>query len=451
MNAPLLAFVGDDFTGSTDVLEALAVQGVETALFLQPPSPGDLARFPACRAVGVATVARSLAPAALEAVLRPAFAALHALGPDILHYKVCSTFDSSPAVGSIGRALEIGRAITGTPRVPVVVAAPHLRRHVVFGNLFAGVGDATHRLDRHPTMSRHPLTPMAEADLRRHLALQTPLACGLVDVLALNEGVDAAVRRLNALDDPVVVLDTLDEDHEAVVGELLWEGRAELGRFVVGSSGVEWALGTAWRRRGIAPPVRRARPADAVGQLLVFSASASPVTAAQIARARERGWATVRLDMPRLARGDPAARDAALHALVAAWSAGASVVAHAAEGPDDPALAATRASLGGVADAEAGARVAEAVAALLADTLRVVSARRVCVCGGDTSGAASRALGIVALTFRARLAPGAPLCEAHLDGGGSVELVLKGGQNGGPDFLECVRAGSGDGRATPSP
>ncbi|MFP5512923.1 MAG: nucleotide-binding domain containing protein [Alphaproteobacteria bacterium] len=30
----------------------------------------------------------------------------------------------------------------------------------------------TEPIDRHPTMSVHPVTPMAEADLRRHLAAQ---------------------------------------------------------------------------------------------------------------------------------------------------------------------------------------------------------------------------------------------------------------------------------------
>jgi len=30
-----------------------------------------------------------------------------------------------------------------------------------------------HRLDRHPVMSRHPVTPMSEADVARHLEKQS--------------------------------------------------------------------------------------------------------------------------------------------------------------------------------------------------------------------------------------------------------------------------------------
>ena len=37
----LLAYYGDDFTGSTDVLEALTASGVATVLFTEPPSERD--------------------------------------------------------------------------------------------------------------------------------------------------------------------------------------------------------------------------------------------------------------------------------------------------------------------------------------------------------------------------------------------------------------------------
>ena len=41
----LLAYYGDDFTGSTDALEVLAFAGMRTALLLKPPTPEVLARF----------------------------------------------------------------------------------------------------------------------------------------------------------------------------------------------------------------------------------------------------------------------------------------------------------------------------------------------------------------------------------------------------------------------
>ena len=80
-------------------------------------------------------------------------------------------------------AAEIFRA----PFVPLLVAAPALGRYTIFGNHFAryGIGSEgeIHRLDRHPSISKHPITPMTEADLRLHLAKQTKKKIALFDIL----------------------------------------------------------------------------------------------------------------------------------------------------------------------------------------------------------------------------------------------------------------------------
>ena len=51
--------------------------------------------FADCAAVGLATTARAQGPAWMAEHLPPLFAALDALQPQILHYKICST--STPA------------------------------------------------------------------------------------------------------------------------------------------------------------------------------------------------------------------------------------------------------------------------------------------------------------------------------------------------------------------
>ena len=65
------------------------------------------------------------------------------------------------------------------------------------------------------------------------------------------------------------------------------------------------------------------------------------------------------------------------------------------------------------------------------------------MCGGDTSGHVSRALGIHALETLMPIAPGAPLCYAHskdsaFDG---LEISLKGGQNGTKTYIQSILAG----------
>jgi uncharacterized protein YgbK (DUF1537 family) len=62
MDSLLVSYYGDDFTGSTDVMEALASNGVPTVLFLGIPRPELLERFRECRAIGIAGTSRSENP-----------------------------------------------------------------------------------------------------------------------------------------------------------------------------------------------------------------------------------------------------------------------------------------------------------------------------------------------------------------------------------------------------
>ncbi len=263
-NRLLMTFYGDDFTGSTDALEQLTLAGIRTALFIEPPTPEQLLRFPDLEAVGVAGMTRSLTPAAMEKVLRPALKQLKALGARHVHYKVCSTFDSSAKLGSIGRVIDLAAPIFPGPFVPLLVAAPALGRYTVFGTHFArfGIGSAgeVHRLDRHPSISRHPVTPMTEADLRRHLARQTKKTVALFDIIKLGLPEHEAVvefEKLLATAPGVVLFDALYAEHLPGIGRLLdAHASARQPLFSVGSSGVETALAAAFNsgtRRGGSP------------------------------------------------------------------------------------------------------------------------------------------------------------------------------------------------------
>src|SRR5262245_24972996 len=254
----LLTFYGDDFTGSTDAMESLTLAGAKTVLFLKPPDAAALARHAGVRAVGGAGGTRSLAPDALEAELRPALTQLKALGAPVVQYKVCSTFDSSPQVGSIGRVIDVGRTIfPDAPFVPLVVGAPALGRYCVFGNLFAtsGVDPLPHRLDRHPSMSRHPVTPADESDLRVVLGRQTDKRVALFGMSNYAMSADDSRHHLRALlsqDQPDVVLfDVLDGGNLARIGQLVSDyASPERPLFAVGSSGFTAAAGSNWVRSG---------------------------------------------------------------------------------------------------------------------------------------------------------------------------------------------------------
>ncbi|MCB2054795.1 MAG: four-carbon acid sugar kinase family protein [Geminicoccaceae bacterium] len=435
----LIAFYGDDFTGSTAVAEVLTFAGLPTVLFLDVPTAEQSARFAGWPGIGIAGVARSMSPAWMERTLPPVFEHLRSLSAPITHYKVCSTLDSAPHVGSIGRAVELAAPRLGGRWHPLVLAAPAIARYQAFGTLFAAVEGEAFRLDRHPTMSRHPVTPMHEADVRRHLARQTDMPIGLIDLVALKSG--RSEERLEACPTGgMVALDVVDEESLEAAGRLIWEQRGDR-LFAVGSQGVEYALVAHWRARGMLPPAPDMR-LERAARVAVVSGSCSPVTAAQIRHATAHGFTGIRIDAgaavderrwaAEIERVAAAAREAVAR--------GSDPLAYTATGPDDPAIGALAEALAASgADRE---RVHERIGCSLGLVLdRVMSESgidRGVIAGGDSSGHAAMAMGIEALSARAPVAPGSMLCTAHRRNG-DLELALKGGQMGGVDYFTAVK------------
>ncbi len=421
---PLYAWYGDDFTGSTDVLEALALHGVKAVLFTRTPDARGLMAFSDCPAIGIAGESRSRNPKWMSRNLPAIFRAMRRLGAPVNHYKVCSTFDSSPFVGSIGRAMELGRAVFRSGAIPIVVGAPHLGRAVVFGNLFAEAEGAMVRIDRHPTMRQHPVTPMKEADLRLHLAQQTALPISLVDLTAF-QAYTAQQRWQTELDARrgAVVFDGFSNFVLEETARLIWERAVKRSLFAVGSSGLTYGLLHHWESIGLIGPAKTPPSARAVDRLLVLSGSCSPVTARQIRRARQMGFAAWCLEgaAPWTAQAARACE---------ALKSGRSVVLYTALGPQTQ-------------DEKHGEEFGAALGAMLRQLVLTAGVRRILIAGGDTATHAVKQLMLDALTFVAPLVAGVPLCRGHaasppLDG---MELALKGGQIGHDDFFAQVRDG----------
>jgi uncharacterized protein YgbK (DUF1537 family) len=446
----LLTYYGDDLTGSTDSMEALVLGGVPTVLFLEPPDKTQLERFPGVRAVGLAGVSRTMTPDEMDQRLPPDFEKLKELNSPLLHYKVCSTFDSSPEIGSIGRAIDIGMGIMDNPPVFVAVGAPKLRRYVVFGNHFATAGEVTYRLDRHPTMRVHPITPMKESDLRLHLGEQTPRSIDLIDVHHLaepQEALDARIRQMLDQGIEIVILDTLDDTHLLKVGEILWNQGSQRQAFTVGSSGVEFALTAYWQASELIEPPQPLPSPGAVDQIVAISGSAAPMTATQIKRALETGFQGIRLNSaalidPQMA-GDERAR--AVSAALASLNDGKSVILYTALGPDDSSIPMTKERMEtlGIPLQNIGRLLGAQQGAILKDILSQSGLRRTAIAGGDTSGNVLKQLGVYVLEIVIPLGTATPLCRArshHPDFDG-LEIALKGGQLGELNFFENARQG----------
>ncbi len=114
--------------------------------------------------------------------------------PAICHYKVCSTFDSASGDWQYRQGdRDRPRDLRASQSCRVIVGAPQLKRYTAFGTLFAAYQGRIFRIDRHPVMSRHPVTPMDEADLAIHLAKQTRVPIMVADLVAITS-TDADAR-----------------------------------------------------------------------------------------------------------------------------------------------------------------------------------------------------------------------------------------------------------------
>lgn len=422
----LISYYGDDFTGSTDVMEALASHGVSTVLFTRLPSAEEFAPFAAYQAFGVAGTSRSENRQWMAQNLPPVFRWLKALAARFCHYKVCSTFDSSPTTGSIGAATELGAGVFGQKCVPLIVGAPQLKRYTFAANLFAGYRGETYRIDRHPVMSRHPVTPMAEADLRLHLARQTAMKTVLADAAWPHEGIG--------------LLDVFDAATQMMAGERLLALPAYAAPFVVGSSGVEYALVKALAARG---DIAGNASFDAVArqaQTIVVSGSVSPTTARQIRFALEQGFEAVPVSAVALARGAPSVIAETVASALRVLGSGKSPLVHTALG--------AASDEGAKVDQQTDGRrnIGEGLGRVLKAVLAETGLRRAIIAGGDTSSHALGQLDIFALTTRRPLpaTPGSPLCTASsahppLNG---LEIAMKGGQVGGDDYFVALRDGT---------
>ncbi len=402
-------FIGDDFTGASDSLATLAQTGRRARLFLAPPETEAAIGLDA---VGVATDLRAAEPAAIRARLATLARDLVALRPRILHYKVCSTFDSAPHVGNIAAAMQTLETAFDPVATLILGGQPSLGRHCLFGHLFARAPDGvTHRIDRHPIMSRHPVTPMGEADLALHLAAQ-----GARDIEKVTRpDLPTLAARLagRAASRPRLLLDAVDQsDIETIAAAL--RRTCDGALLIVGASSVVEAC--------FGAPANR--PDDDAGALptlpgprLAIAGSRSSRTAQQVATATRYERMTLSADDLATGLEQCAARIA--RGLAAGRNMLAALDPQADYGLSSQALS-------------------ERLAQLAARIVDAQPVRAIAVAGGDTSSAIVAALGFTSLSYEGRCGAGVAVCRGHSDrqDRDGARLLLKGGQLGPTDLFD---------------
>jgi len=391
-------FIGDDFTGASDCLATYARYGWSTSLMVNP-SP-EMAGATTFDAPGIPTDLRSLSPDDARQQIGKLWPTIAKMNPRVIHYKVCSTFDSGPETGSIGATVaELARRFA--PDVVAVIGGqPSLRRYCAFGNLFAASLDGKiHRVDKHPVMSVHPVTPMTEGNLITHLSAQ-----GLE---GLQEGflpeisdTDAMVAKLR---EGPVLLDAVSNEDLAHVGRAL---KAAGGRqLLIGSSSVAEILAGAAPRQNV--PAEVALPASK--RLFVFAGSRSSSTSAQIAAATK--YRMVELPPDALRSGSGLAETAGLLA------EGHAVLAHLVPGAD------YGVGPGALSDLSVG---------FVSTLLERVDVGYLGLAGGDTSSRICGNLGFSALDFWRQIGSGVCVCTTRHASPRrhDMRVMLKGGQMG---------------------
>jgi len=453
-NNLLLAFYGDDFTGSTDAMEALSSNGYRTILFLELPSLEMLEKFNDVQCIGIPGTSRAKDSKEMEQELRPVFESLFKLKTDLIHYKTCSTFDSNPEVGSIGKAIEIALDYTEESQktVPIFVATPPLGRYTLFGNHFARMYDTVYRLDRHPTMSKHPMTPMNESDLRVHLnkQFQIPKQIGLMNLVELSGDyryVKEVYEQKLSLSNDIILFDGIDDSHCEKVGRLLWEKGQEGLRFIVGSSGVEYALTTEWNRQGLQVPNNKKERLEVPSsdQVLVVAGSCSPITEKQIEVAIAAGFVGIQISPQDIINKEELPQGL-LDKVIKHIKNDKSVILYTARGPEDPAIAETHRLFDemGIEKRESGELIGSQLGKWALEIIKETNIRRIIAAGGDTSGFVTKELKLFALEMILPIDPGVPMCCGYSSDPtmNDIEIALKGGQMGSPEFFVKIKEAS---------
>jgi len=430
---PLVGWIGDDFTGSAATLEVMAFAGLRAILFVDLPRAEQLSEFTDVQGIGIATTSRSQTPEWMAEHLPKYFEFLRDQKVSIAHYKVCSTLDSAPHVGSIGCAIDIAQNTYHSRHVPVLIAAPKMRRYQAFGHLFAAAGSDVVRIDEHPTMAHHPVTPISDSHVARHLSHQTQRQIATLSVEDI-EGTDPETffAKKGA---EIIACDAMSEAHMTAIGQAIWS-TPQNPQFVVGSQGIEYALINHWRARGFIDHQNATPKAPAVEQVICVSGSLSPHTAEQIEYAQTVGFTGIPVDARDLLENTEDILRKTHQNALSVIADGQSPLIYTAKGKPDLHM-----GLSVTENAKIGACLGQLVKSLLKET----QINRAIISGGDTSGHAVQQLDVFAFEALAPTVPGASLLRAYSNDPelANLELALKGGQMGTVDYFEWIKRGGG--------
>ncbi len=399
-----LGCIADDITGGTDLALALSKNGLKVIQILGH----DDVQIPDADAVVISLKIRTAPKDEAVAKALNAYNALKLWGATQFYFKYCSTFDST-SEGNIGPITEALNSQIKADFVPFVPAFPENGRTVQHGNLFVNG-----QLLSDSPMKDHPLTPMTESNLCRHLTPQLKVSqVGLIALEVVDDGPKAilyAMQNARARGQDYLIMDCTQDVHLTAIAKacaglpLLTGGSAFAGAIA--------ALSAAENKASDAPEFPRRR-----GPIAILSGSCSKASREQIKNAAGF-YRVLHLTMDT----NP---DALISNALSGLGDGVICISSTTS-PDE--IAAVQNRFGKTA----GDTIEQKFAAIAASLFKA-GVRTFIIGGGETSGAVAKALGLTSLAVGPEIAAGVPWMTDT--GQSDISIAFKSGNFGGPNFF----------------
>lgn len=408
----LLGCIGDDFTGSSDLANTLAKQGMHTVQYSGIPV------IDAAKDVEAGVVSLKSRSIPVDEAIRLSLEALQWLkkqGCEQFFFKYCSTFDST-AQGNIGPVIDALMDDLGVKSTIICPALPVNGRTVYQGQLF--VFD---QLLHESPMKDHPLTPMNDSSIIRMIETQGQGKAISIPYNIIDQGQTAISQALvdGSKHHKYLVLDAINEQHLKSIGKCLKDYK-----LITGGSGLALDLCHEFISSGGA----KSNAKDAIKPInapsLVLSGSCSAMTQKQVSE-YSREHPMLQLDVEKLTTGEQNL-ETILMWLTSVKNEAPIITATAA--PEE--ISHNQEKFGADYIADLIEKTLSSVAVAAKDTLNF---RNFVVAGGETSGAIVNALKADSFYIGKTIAPGVPMVQTT--GITPLNLALKSGNFGDPNFF----------------
>lgn len=410
----LLGCIGDDFTGSSDLANTLAKQGMRTVQYTGVPV------IDAAEDVEAGVVALKSRSIPVEGAISQSLEALKwlkAQGCQQFFFKYCSTFDSTHE-GNIGPVIDVLAQELDANCIIVCPAFPGAGRTLYQGHLF--VNDT---LLNECGMQNHPLTPMTDADIRRWLKPQTNNPVFHIPALTVFEGADQIESTLSKLSHEercLVVVDAIRDEDLMLIGKA-----ASQLSLITGGSGVALGLPENFRKKGLIDEFSNDWRGES-GRCAILSGSCSIATRNQLKLFAEN-HPTMELNVTDIIEGKITSD------FVCVWITNQTSIplVYSSADPDDVK------KVQEIYGVDESANAIENLFSKVAQQLVEEGFNRLIVAGGETSGAVIEGLEINTMEIGGEIDPGVPVMRAR----DNLVIALKSGNFGAPDFfVKAIKA-----------